>query len=124
MRAALAAALLLLPAVARSEQPSKTLSYKIPAGWVADKAGARQVGADLMFMPKGMTRDKTDRAITIAYRAKDAAKEPIADLETYFKYEMELTLERFPDLQAARWQPKGLDPDRVRYRSIELFGKE
>jgi hypothetical protein len=35
-----------------------------------------------------------------------------------------LTLKRFPDLQASRWQPKDLDPDRVRYMSIELFGKE
>jgi hypothetical protein len=124
MKAVLAAALLLPHAVASAEQPPKSLSYRIPEGWVADKAGARHVGADLMFLPKGMTREKTERAITIAYQKKDETKPAIADLESYFRVEMELTRERFPDLQASRWQPKDLDPDRVRYMSIELFGKE
>jgi hypothetical protein len=124
MKAVLAAALLLPHAVARAEEPPKSLSYRIPEGWVADKAGARHVGADLMFLPKGMTREKTERAITIAYQKKDETKPAIADLESYFRVEMELTRERFPDLQAARWQPRGMDPDRVRYVSIELFGKE
>ena len=124
MKAALVAAIFLMHAAARAEQPSKSLAYRIPEGWVADKAGAREVGANFMFMPKGMTREKTERAITIAYQKKDAEQESIADLETYFRYEMELTLERFPNMQAARWQPKGLDPESVRYMSIELFGKE
>jgi hypothetical protein len=124
VKAVLAAAILLQHAVARAEQPPKSLSYRIPEGWVADKTGAHQIGADLMFLPKGMTREKTERAITIAYQKKDAAQEPISDLESFFRYEMALTLERFPDLQASRWQPKDLDPDRVRYMSIELFGKE
>src|SRR5262249_21982034 len=119
-----AAAIFLLWGAARAEQPAKTIAYRIPEGWVSDKDGARRVGADRMFMPKGMTREKTDRAITIAYQAKDPKQEPIADLQSYFKYEMALTLERFPDMQAIRWQPRGLDPDRVPFMSIELFGKE
>jgi len=123
MKAAFAAALFLLCAAVRAEEPP-ALSYKIPEGWVADEAGARQVGAQVMFMPKGGTREKTDRAITIAYQAKDETQPAISDLESYFRAEMELTLQRFANLQAARWQPKGLDPDRVHYMSIELFGKE
>ncbi len=119
-----AAAIFLLSGVARAEQPAKTIAYKIPDGWVLDAAGAKQVGAQLMFMPKGNSRAKTDRAITIAYQAKDPEQPAIADLDSYFRVEMELTLDRFPDLQAARWQPRGLDPDRVSYKSIELFGKE
>ncbi len=118
-----AAAIFLLWGAARAEQPSKTIGYKIPAGWVLDSAGAKQVGAELMFLPKGSTRAKMDRAITIAYQAKDPEQPAIADLDSYFRVEMELTQERFPDLQAARWQPKGLDPERVSYKSIELFGK-
>ena len=117
-------AIFLLWSAARAEQPSKTITYKIPAGWAPDPAGAKQIGAELMFLPKGSSRQKTERAITIAYQSKDPDQTAIADLDSYFRVEMELTLSRFPDLQAARWQPKGLDPDRVSYKSIELFGKE
>jgi hypothetical protein len=118
-----AAAILLLWGAARAEEPAKAIAYKVPDGWVLDAAGAKQVGAELMFLPKASTRAKTDRAITIAYQAKDPEQPAIADLEAYFRVEMQLTLERFPDLQAARWQPRGLDPGLVSYKSIELFGK-
>ena len=37
---------------------------------------------------------------------------------------MQNTMTRFPDCQAARWQPSGLDPAKVNFYSIELYGKE
>ncbi len=123
MRAARAGVALLLAAVAAFAQSSAaTLGYDVPRGWVMDVPGARKANVELMFLPRGKTPENTDRAIAIAYQAKDPKVPALADLEAFVRADMALTRESFPEMLAERWQPKGLDPAKIRYLSVELYG--
>lgn len=114
-------ALLALASAAVPPSPV-TLDYEVPAGWVMDIPGARKAGVELMFLPKGRTPDDTDRAIAIAYQAKDPKVSALADLEAFARADMAVTRQSFPEMLAERWQPKGLDPQKIRYLSVELHG--
>ncbi len=125
MRAARAClALLALAAPAAAQTPPVTLTYDVPPGWAMDVAGARKAGVELMFLPKGKTPENTDRAIAIAYQAKDPKVPALADLESFVRADMAVTRQSFPDMLAERWQPKGLDPEKIRYLSVELYGSK
>jgi hypothetical protein len=87
-----------------------------------DAPGARKANVELMFLPKGKTPENTDRAIAIAYQAKDPKVPALADLEAFVRADMALTRQSFPEMLAERWQPKGLDPAKIRYLSVELYG--
>ncbi len=114
-------ALLAFAAAAGPPSPV-TLDYAVPAGWVMDIPGARKAGVELMFLPRGKTPEDTDRAIAIAYQAKDPKVPALADLEGFVRADMAITRESFPEMLAERWQPKGLDPQKIRYLSVELYG--
>jgi len=115
---------LALAAAATGEPGPATLAYDVPSGWVMDAPGARKAGVELMFLPKGRTPQNTDRAIAIAYQAKDPKVPALADLETFARADMAVTRQSFPDMLAERWQPKGLDPAKIRYLSVELYGSK
>ena len=118
-----AAAVLAASAALGAPGPA-TLTYDVPAGWVMDAPGARKAGVELMFLPKGKTPQNTDRAIAIAYQAKDPKVPALADLESFVRADMAVTRQSFPDMLAERWQPKGLDPAKIRYLSVELYGSK
>lgn len=99
-----------------------TLGYDVPPGWVLDAAGARKAGVELMFLPRGKTPETTDRAIAIAYQTKNPQIPDLADLEAFARADMAATREQFPEMLADRWQPRGLDPRKIRYLSVELYG--
>ncbi len=113
-----------LAATAAGKPAPATLAYDVPPGWVMDAPGARKAGVELMFLPKGRTPENTDRAIAIAYQAKDPNVPALADLESFVRADMAVTRQSFPDMLAERWQPKGLDPGKIRYLSVELYGSK
>lgn len=104
--------------------PAVTLGYDVPRGWVMDAPGARKANVELMFLPKGKTPETTDRAIAIAYQGKDPRVPALADLETFVRADMAVTRQTFPDMLLERWQPKGLDPKKIQYMSVELYGSK
>ena len=113
-----------LAATAAGAPAPLTLTYDVPAGWVMDAPGARKAGVELMFLPRGKTPQNTDRAIAIAYQAKNPKVPELADLESFVRADMAATRQSFPDMLAERWQPKGLDPAKIRYLSVELYGSK
>jgi hypothetical protein len=76
--------------------------------------GARSAGVELVFVPKGKSPETTDRAIAIAYQTKDPKVPALADLEAFVRADMAATRQSFPDMLAQRWQPRGLDPEKVK----------
>ena len=116
--------LALAASAAAQSPPAVTLGYDVPRGWVMDAPGARKANVELMFLPKGKTPETTDRAIAIAYQAKDPKVPALADLESFVRADMAVTRQSFPDMLAERWQPKGLDPAKIRYLSVELYGSK
>jgi hypothetical protein len=125
MRAVRAVAVFLATAAAVPAQaPPVTLVYDVPRGWVMDAPGARNANVELMFLPRGKTPESTDRAIAIAYQAKDPKVPALADLESFVRADMAVTRQSFPEMLAERWQPKGLDPAKIPYLSVELYGSK
>jgi hypothetical protein len=48
----------------------------------------------------------------------------MASLKGFFKEDLQETLAQFPDAQFARWQPPRLNPDKLHFMSIAMYGKE
>jgi hypothetical protein len=70
-----------------------------------------------VLVPKG------DRVIAIAFQKK-AYKPGMENLKAFFKEDLQETLAQFPDAQFVRWQPRKLDPDKIDFVSLEMYGKE
>jgi hypothetical protein len=112
----------LAAAAASAQTAPLTLAYDVPPGWAMDAPGARKAGVELMFLPRGKTPDDTDRAIAIAYQAKNPKVPDLADLETFVRADMAVTRQSFPDMLLERWQPKAIDPQKIRFLSVEIYG--
>ena len=70
-----------------------------------------------VLVPKGMRIENADRVIAIAFQKK-AYKPGMDNLKAFFKEDLQETLAQFPDAQFVRWQPRKLDPDKVRLREF------
>jgi hypothetical protein len=88
-----------------------------------DKEAADKMGLYAVILPKGTTIDNTDKVITIAFQKKDNTP-GLKNLAAFFRADMQNTMAQFPDMQGARWQPSGLDPNKITFMSIEVFGKK
>jgi hypothetical protein len=102
----------------------KKLGFLVPAGWVLDKEAADKIGIYAVILPKGRKLETTNKVITIAFQKKDPNKPGLDSLSNFFKVDIQNTMAQFPDMQAARWQPSGFDPDKIAFMSIEIFGKK
>jgi hypothetical protein len=112
------------PGYEKGQQSQKTLSFGMPQGWVKDEKAAKKLGLHSALVPSGMTLENADRVITIAFQKKDANKPGLENLKTFVKVDLQDTLAQFPDAQFVKWQPSKLDPDKLDYWSIELYGKQ
>jgi len=61
--------------------------------------------------------------ITVAFQRKDPNKVGLDSLESFFRADVGNVLKQFPDAQAERWQPSRLDPNALRFMSLEMYGK-
>ena len=77
-----------------------------------------------VLVPSGMTLENADKVITIAFQKKDSTKPALANLKDFLRADLQDTLAQFPDAQFARWQPSKLDPDKLTFMSMEMYGKE
>jgi hypothetical protein len=100
------------------------LSFVMPQGWVRDEKGAKKAGLQSVLVPSGMTLENADKVITIAFQKKDPNKSGLEDLKSFFKVDLQDILAQFPDAQFVRWQPSKLDPDKLDFMSIEMYGKK
>ena len=89
---------------------------------MTDKKAAEKTGVFMILLPKGSTLEQSDRVITIAFQKRDANAPELATLDAFFRSDLENTVRAFPGLEAARWQPSGLDPTKLDFRSLEVFG--
>jgi hypothetical protein len=112
------------PGYEKGQQSKKSLSFVIPQGWVRDEKGAKKAGLHSVLVPSGMTLENADKAITIAFQKKDPNKSGLENLKSFFKVDLQDILTQFPDAQFVRWQPSKLDPDKLDFMSIEMYGKK
>jgi len=112
------------PGYEKGQQSQKVLTFAMPQGWAKDEKAAKQFGVHTVLVPSGEKLDSADKVITIAFQKKDAAKQGLEDLKSFFRDDLKNTLAQFPDAQFARWQPSKLDPDKIAYVSLEMYGKQ
>lgn len=112
------------PGYEKDQQSEKTLSFVMPQGWVKDEKAAKKLGLHDVLVPAGMTLASADRVITIAFQKKDANKPELENLKSFVRADLQDTLTQFPDAQFAKWQPSKLDPDKLNFWSIEMWGKK
>lgn len=98
------------------------ITFSSPAGWVKDEQAAKKFGLFAVLVPRGATLESADRVVTIAFQKKNSKIAALATLDAFFRTDIANTLARFPDLQAVRWQPAGFDSDKIKFRSLEMFG--
>lgn len=111
------------PGFVKGQKSEHALGYRAPDGWIADAAAAKEYGLSAVLVPAGSTLASANAAITIAFQRKDLGKPGLRTLEAFYRVDLQNMIAQYPALEAARWQPRGLDPDRVRFMSIELGGK-
>jgi hypothetical protein len=91
---------------------------------VKDEKAAKKLGIEAVIVPAGQSMESADAAITISFDKKDATTECRENLKSYFAYDMRQTLAQAPGAKFARWQPSKLDPAKLSYMSIEIYGAE
>ena len=110
------------PGYQPGQRSARKLVYVLPKGWVADAAAAREAGIDAVLLPQGRTLADTHAAVTVAFQGKDAKDPGLSDLRSFVRVDMQNSLASQQGIEATRWQPNGLDPDRVPFMSFELHG--
>ena len=93
-------------------------------GWTDDSNAAKRFGLYRVLVPSGTKMESTDNIITIAFQKKDSSKPGLDTLENFFRVDVQDTLAQFPDTQFARWQPSKLDPAKLNFMSLEIYGKK
>ena len=110
------------PGYQRDQTSAAPLTLSIPKGWVRDEQAAKKAGLFAVLLPDGATLDSTRRVVTIAFQKKDASVPQLATLDAFFRADLANTRAQFPNVQSARWQPSKLDPLKLNFRSLEMFG--
>ncbi|MCU1244405.1 MAG: hypothetical protein JWN02_315 [Acidobacteria bacterium] len=106
----------------RGQTSVAPITFSPPQGWIKDEQAATQAGLFAVLVPRGTTLESADRAVTIAFQKKNPNVAELATLDAFFRSDIGSTLARFPDVQAVRWQPSGINPDKIKFRSLEMFG--
>jgi hypothetical protein len=112
------------PGYEKGQESQNKLSFVMPQNWSEDKNGATKVGLYCVLVPSGSKLESADKVITIAFQKKDTTKPALDNLKDFFRADLQDTLAKFPDAQFARWQPSKLDPAKVSFMSLEMFGKK
>ena len=112
------------PGYEKRQQSRDKLSFTMPEGWAEDKDAEAKLGLYRVFVPSGAKLENANRVITIAFQRKDSSKPGLDSLKAFFKTDLQDTLTQFPDAQFARWQPSKLDPAKVSFMALEMYGKK
>lgn len=107
----------------KGQQSQNKLSFAMPQGWQEDKNAATKLGLYRVLVPVRSQLKNSDKAITIAFQKKDRNKPGLDSLKNFFRADLQNTLAQFPDAQFVRWQPSKLDPAKVSFMSLEMYGK-
>jgi hypothetical protein len=103
-------------------QPQSDLTFTVPVGWVRDERSAKKNGLFAALVPAGTSMDNADAVITISFDKKDPNTEGLENLKSYFAYDMRQTIAQAPGAKFARWQPSRLEPAKINFMSIEIYG--
>ena len=112
------------PGYEKGQQSRDKLSFAMPQGWAEDKDAETKLGLYRVLVPSGAKLENANKVITIAFQKKDSSKPALGTLKAFFKANLQDTLTQFPDAQFARWQPSKLDPAKVTFLGLEMYGKK
>jgi hypothetical protein len=112
------------PGFVKGQTGERRLVFTPPPKWKTDTEASKALGLYAVLVPDGQTIDKARSAITVAFQKRDPKVPGLDTLENFFRTDLGNTLHQFPSLEGARWQPSGLDPDKVHFMSMEMFSKE
>ena len=112
------------PGYEKDQKSEKELDFAAPAGWTEDLDAAKRLGLYRILVPSGTKLDNANKVITIAFQRKDPAKPGLDNLEKFFRGDLQDTLSKFPDAQFSRWQPSKLNLEKMKFFSLEMYGKQ
>lgn len=108
----------------KGQQSRNKLSFAMPQGWIEDRNAAAKLGLYRVLVPSGAKLENASKVLTIAFQKKDTSKPGLDTLKNFFRADLQDTLAQFPDAQFVRWQPSKLDPSKVNFMSLEMYGKK
>jgi hypothetical protein len=111
------------PGYEKNQKSEKALVFVTPVGWSEDREAAKKLGLYDVLVPNGTKLDNANKVITIAFQRKDSAKPGLDTLEHFFRGDLQDTLSKYPDAQFSKWQPSRLNPDKIKFFSLEMYGK-
>jgi hypothetical protein len=111
------------PGYEKNQKSERALTFVTPIGWSEDRDAAKKLGLYDVLVPNGTKLENANKVITIAFQKKDPAKPGLDTLENFFRGDLQDTLSKFPDAQFTKWQPSKLNPDKMKFFSLEMYGK-
>lgn len=112
------------PGYEKGQQSRNKLLFGMLQGWTDDKNATTRLGLYRVLVPVGAKLENADKVITIAFQKKDTSKPGLDTLENFFRVDIQDILAQFPDAQFAKWQPSKLNPAKVSFMSLEMYGKK
>jgi hypothetical protein len=107
------------PSYLQRHVSERKLTFTVPKDWQVDEEAAAKLGMYAVILPKGVKIENADRLILIGFQYNDPESPGTATLANYQKANFDRTRAQFPEVQANKWRPSGLDPSKIDYISVE-----
>jgi len=111
------------PSSLQGHVSERKLTFTVPKDWQVDEEAAAKQGMYAVILPKGVKIEYADKVIVISFQYKDPKSPGRDSLANYQKANFDLARAQFPELQANKWRPSGLDPSKIDYISVEYVSK-
>ena len=107
------------PSYLQRHVSERKLTFTVPKDWQVDEEAAAKLGMYAVILPKGVKIENADSLILIGFQYKDPKTPGRDTLANYQKSGFDIARAQFPELQAKKWRPSGLDPSKIDYISEE-----
>jgi hypothetical protein len=115
--------IIVAPSYLQGHVSERKLTFTVPKDWQVDEEAAAKLGQYAVILPKGVKIEYADKLIVIGFQYKDPKTPGRDTLANYQKSSFDIARAQFPELQARKWRPSGLDPSKIDYISVEYVSK-
>src|SRR5262245_51406676 len=115
--------IIVAPSYLQGQVSERKLTFTVPKDWQVDEEAAVKLGMYAVILPNGVKIESADRLIVIGFQYKDPNSPGRDTLANYQKSSLDLARAQFPELQANKWRPSGLDPSKIDFISVEYVSK-
>jgi len=111
------------PSYLQRHVSERKLTFTVPKDWQVDEEATAKMGLYAVILPKGVKIEYADKVILMGFQYKDPKTPGMDTLANYQKANFDRARAQFPELQANKWRPSGLDPAKIDYLSAEHVSK-